>query len=138
MAHSSPDPALFSTTASHRAFTAARERPAEELAYVALAAVGDGQRDGIGVVDTTPGSATLGQLVGRVDFPRGGNEVRQFGWSACRSRASGLTTDAKAEHRYLVAPGAHSSRIHIVDTHPDPRAPRLVKVIEREEVTQRT
>jgi len=138
MAHSSPDPALFSTTASHRAVAAARQRPAEELAYVALAAEGDGQRDGIGVVDTTPGSPTLGQLVGRVDFPGAGNEVRQFGWSECRSHASGPSTNTKGEHRYLVAPGAHSSRIHIVDTKPDPRAPQLVKVIEREEIIQRT
>src|SRR5215207_11009939 len=116
MAGWSSDPKLFSSTASHRAITAARERPAEERAYVALAAEGDGHRDGIGVVDTTPGSATLGQLVGRVDFPRGGNEVRHFGWSACRSPAAGPATSGKAEHRFLVAPGVHSSRIHIVDT----------------------
>jgi selenium-binding protein 1 len=138
MAHWSPDPALFSTTASHRALTAVRERPAEELAYVALATDGEGRRDGIGVVDTTPGSATLGRLVGRVDFPHGGNEVRHFGWSGCRPDTSGPTKNTKPEHRYLVAPGAHSSRIHIVDTKPDPRAPRLVKVIEREEVIRRT
>jgi selenium-binding protein 1 len=105
---------------------------------VALAANGDGQLDGIGVVDTTPGSATLGQLIGRVDFPCAGNEVRHFGWSACRSDASGPKASTKPEHRYLVAPGAHSSRIHIVDTRPDPRAPRLVKVIEREEVIEKT
>src|SRR5688572_4825853 len=116
MANWSPDPTLFSTTASHRAATAARERPAEEIAYVALAANDDRQRDGIGVVDTTPGSATLGQLVGRVDFPCAGNEVRHFGWSACASDASGPNGSAKPEHRYLVAPGAHSSRIHIIDT----------------------
>ena len=138
MACWSPEPTLFSTTASHRVATAARERPAEELAYVALAAAGDGQRDGIGVVDTTPGSPTLGQLVGRVDFPGAGNEVRHFGWSACRSHASEPKTNTKGEHRYLVAPGAHSSRIHIVDTKPDPRAPQLVKVIEREEVIHKT
>ena len=31
-----------------------------------------------------------------------------------------------------------SSRIHIVDTKPDPRAPKLVKVIEPEEVHRKT
>ncbi len=136
MARWTPEPTLFSTTASHRAFAAAREQPAEELAYVALAAC-DGRRDGIGVVDTTRGSATLGQLVGRVDFPQGGNEVRHFGWSSCHADTS-RPANTRPEHRYLVAPGAHSSRIHIVDTKPDPRAPRLLKVIEAEEVTRRT
>lgn len=138
MAHWSPDPTLFSTTASHRAATAARERPAEELAYVALAGACDGQRDGLAVIDTAAGSPTLGQLVGRVDFPGAGNELRHFGWGTCRSSSADPTTGTTAEHRYLVAPGAHSSRIHIVDTTPDPRAPRVVKVIEPDEVTRKT
>ena len=42
------------------------------------------------------------------------------------------------ERRYLVVPGTGSSRIHIVDTKPDPRRPRLVKVIEGEEVMRKT
>ncbi len=42
------------------------------------------------------------------------------------------------ERRYLVVPGTHSSRIHVVDTQPDPRNPRLVKVIEGEEVMRKT
>jgi selenium-binding protein 1 len=42
------------------------------------------------------------------------------------------------ERRYLVVPGTHSSRIHVVDTAPDPRRPRLVKVIEGEEVIAKT
>jgi len=100
------------------------------LAYVALATDNDDRRDGIAVVDIAVGSPTLGQVVGRVDLPGGGNEVRHFGWSSGRSTS--------AEHRYLIAPGTHSSRIHIVDTMPDPRAPRLVKVIERDEVVERT
>ena len=42
------------------------------------------------------------------------------------------------ERRYLVVPGMRSSRIHILDTKPDPRKPRLVKVIEGEEIARRT
>jgi selenium-binding protein 1 len=42
------------------------------------------------------------------------------------------------ERRYLVVPGTHSSRIHIIDTLPDPRRPSLVKVIEGTEVTRKT
>jgi selenium-binding protein 1 len=42
------------------------------------------------------------------------------------------------ERRYLIVPGLRSSRIHIVDTKPDPRAPRITKVIEPEEVARKT
>ena len=36
----------------------------------------------------------------------------------------------------LVVPGLRSSRIHIIDTKPDPRAPKIVKVIEPETVAK--
>lgn len=42
------------------------------------------------------------------------------------------------ERRYLVMPGINSSRIHIVDTKPDPRKPQIVKVIEPETLAGRT
>jgi selenium-binding protein 1 len=42
------------------------------------------------------------------------------------------------QRRYLVVPGMRSLRIHILDTVPDPRRPRLVKVIEAEEVLRKT
>ena len=42
------------------------------------------------------------------------------------------------ERRYLVVPGLRSSRIHILDTKPDPRNPKIVKVIEPETVMNRT
>ena len=34
-------------------------------------------------------------------------------------------------------PGIHSSRIHIIDTKPDPRNPKIVKVIEPETLASR-
>jgi selenium-binding protein 1 len=42
------------------------------------------------------------------------------------------------QRRYLVVPGMRSSRIHILDTAPDPRHPRLVKMIEADEVLRKT
>jgi selenium-binding protein 1 len=42
------------------------------------------------------------------------------------------------ERRYLVVPGLRSSRIHILDTKPDPRNPQIVKVIEPGHVAERT
>ena len=38
------------------------------------------------------------------------------------------------ERRYLVVPGMRSSRVYIVDTKPDARAPRIVKVIDAAEM----
>jgi methanethiol oxidase len=128
-----PDPTFYPSPAL------ATEAPPEELAYVALLAPeGNGKRDGIGVVDTNAASPTYGQMVGRVDFPNAGNELHHFGWNACSSHLCPYAPHAHVERRYLVVPGTHSSRIHVVDTKPDPRQPRLVKVIEGEEVMQKT
>jgi len=132
MARMLPDPTFYPSP-SH-----AMEAPPEELAYVALLASGDGKRDALGVVDTTPGSPSFGQLVGQVDFPQGGNELHHFGWNACSSHLCPWASHAHVDRRYLVVPGTHSSRIHVVDTQPDPRNPRLVKVIEGEEVMRKT
>jgi methanethiol oxidase len=128
-----PDPTFYASP------TLAGEAPAEELAYVALLAPeGNGQKDALGVVDTSPDSATYGQLVGRVEFPDGGNELHHFGWNACSSHLCPYVPHPHVERRYLVVPGTHSSRIHVVDTKPDPRSPRLVKVIDGEEVGKKT
>lgn len=117
----------------------AMEAPAEEHAYVALLAQpGDERRDGIGVVDTRAGSPTFGRLVGKLDFPHAGNELHHFGWNACSSHLCPYAPNAHMERRFLVVPGTNSSRIHIVDTRPDPRQPRLLKVIEGAEVMQKT
>ena len=42
------------------------------------------------------------------------------------------------ERRYLIVPGIGSSRIHILDTKPDPKQPKIVKVIEPEEFIKKT
>src|SRR5690606_40161524 len=55
-----------------------------------------------------------------------------------RDWSSDVCSSELTERRYLVVPGTHSSRIHVVDTRPDPRSPRLVKVIEGEEVMEKT
>ena len=128
-----PDPTFYPSPAM------AGEAPAEQLAYVALLASGqNGRKDALGVVDADPASAAYGQLVGKVEFPHGDNELHHFGWNACSSHLCAYASNPHVERRYLVVPGTHSSRIHVVDTQPDPRNPRLVKVIEGEEVTAKT
>jgi hypothetical protein len=134
MARWLPDPSFYPSP------RLAMEAAPEKLAYVALLATGDnGKRDAIGVVDTDPESSSYGTLVGRTDFPQGGNELHHFGWNACSSHLCPYAPHAHVERRYLVVPGTHSSsRIHVLDTQPDPRNPRLVKVIEGEEVMRKT
>jgi selenium-binding protein 1 len=133
MARLLPDPTFYPSP------ELAGEAPAEALAYVALLATeNDGQRDALGVVDTDPCSLGYGRLVGKVEFPQGGNELHHFGWNACSSHLCGYAPSPHTERRYLVVPGTGSSRIHIVDTYPDPRRPRLIKVIEGDEVMRKT
>ena len=133
MARLRPDPTFYASP------SLAAEAPAEELAYVALLAAGDnGKRDALGVVDTRPGSATYGRLVGQLDLPQGGNELHHFGWNACSSHLCPYAPNAHVERRYLIVPGTNSSRIHIIDTRPDPLRPSLVKVIEGDEVMAKT
>ncbi len=133
MARMLPDPTFYPSPAL------AGEAPAEKLAYVALLAdAGNGKTDALGVIDTDPASGDYGTLIGRVDFPDAGNELHHFGWNACSSHLCGYAANPHMERRYLVVPGTNSSRIHVVDTKPDPRSPTLVKVIEPEEVMRRT
>lgn len=128
-----PDPTFYPSPAL------AAEAPPETLAYVALLAMEEsGMTDALGVIDTDPESPGYGRLVGQVDFPQGGNELHHFGWNACSSHLCPYAPNAHVERRYLVVPGTHSTRIHVVDTRPDPRNPKLVKVIEGEEVMRKT
>ena len=113
----------------------------ENLAYVVVLNVGaNGARkpDALVTVDVQPGSASYGKVVGRLDMPNVGDELHHFGWNACSSALCPYAPHPHIERRYLVVPGLRSSRIHIVDTHPDPRQPKLVKVIEPEEVARKT
>lgn len=128
-----PDPTLYPSPSM------AAEAPPETLAYVALlAAGGNGKRDAIGVVDTDPDSPDYGGIVGKTELPHGDNELHHFGWNACSSHLCGYAAHPHVERRYLVVPGIGSGRIHVLDTEPDPREPELVKVIEAEEVAEKT
>jgi selenium-binding protein 1 len=114
------------------------EAPAEELAYVSLLDPTAKRPDAMGVVDVKAGSPTFGRLVGRTDMPTPGDELHHFGWNACSSHLCGYAPNPHVERRYLVVPGIHSSNIHILDTKPDPRQPKLIKTIPGEAVARRT
>ncbi len=128
-----PDPTFYPSP------TLAAEAPPETLAYVAmLNPTPNGHGDAIGVVDTDPASKSYGRLIGQTDFPQGDNELHHFGWNACSSHLCPYAPHAHTERRYLVVPGTHSSRIHVLDTKANPRQPELIKVIEGSEVHAKT
>src|SRR5262247_3353105 len=116
----------------------AMEAPAEHLAYVAMIDAGRQRPDALAVVDVNPSSAQYAQIVGRVDMPNTGDELHHFGWNACSSCLCPYSPHPHMERRYLIVPGMRSSRIHILDTKPNPRSPQLVKVIDASEVGKRT
>jgi selenium-binding protein 1 len=134
MARWTPDPTFYPSPG------AAVAAPREELAYVAVLNTGtNGDRapDALAVLDLQEGSSTYGQLVGRLDMPELGDELHHFGWNACSSALCPWAAHPHVERRYLLVPGLRSSRIHIVDVKEDPRAPKVVKVIEPEEIARK-
>ena len=111
----------------------------EKLAFVTLLnAAQDGSGDALALIDVDPVSKGYGEIVSEVKMPFAGDELHHFGWNACSSCLCPYSPHPHMERRYLVIPGLRSSRIHIIDTKPDPRQPRLIKVIEPETVLQRT
>jgi len=111
----------------------------EKLAYVAmLNPRTDGSKDALAVVDVDPESATYAQTVHWVEMPNAGDELHHFGWNACSSCLCPHAPHPHMERRYLIVPGLRSSRIHIIDTKPDPRKPCIVKVIEPDEVIKKS
>jgi selenium-binding protein 1 len=128
-----PDPTFYPSP------KLAIEAPAEKLAFVAmLNGKQNGRHDALGVVDVDPESAGYGNIVGQVDMPNAGDELHHFGWNACSACLCPHAPHPHVERRYLVVPGINSSRIHIIDTKPDPRSPQIVKVIEPETLAART
>jgi methanethiol oxidase len=133
MAFWRPDPSFYPSP------KLAGQSPAEKLAFVALLnPKHNGRPDALGVVDVDPASKAYGQMVGRADMPNAGDELHHFGWNACSSCLCPFAPHPHTERRYLIVPGIRSSRIHIIDTKPDPRKPKIVKVIEPETLAART
>lgn len=89
--------------------------------------------DYLATVDFDPDSPTYSQVIHRLEMPNVGDELHHFGWNACSS----CHDDASKERRFMILGGQRSSRIHIVDT-ADSRAPKMHKVIEPEEVFEKT
>jgi selenium-binding protein 1 len=112
----------------------AMKAPQETLAYVASFDPERQVPDALAVVDVDPASPSYSTIVSTVPMPHTGDELHHFGWNACSACLCPNAPHPHVERRYLVVPCLRSSRLHILDTRPDPRQPRIVKVIEPEEL----
>ncbi len=115
--------------------------PSERLAYVVAFDRAGERPDALAVLDTDPSSAGYGSVVGWAELPTIGDELHHIGWNACSSALKQEGHDIGEDglqRRYLLLPGLRSSRIHVYDTQPDPRAPRLHTTVEASELASKT
>lgn len=128
-----PDPTFYPSAKD------AINAPAETLAYVALLSATAGARpDALAVVDTDASSPTYASQLASVNLPNIGDELHHFGWNACSSALCPNAPKPHVERRYLVVPGLRSSRIYIIDTKPDASHPAIARIIEPQEIIERT
>jgi methanethiol oxidase len=125
-----PDPTFYPSPRD------AAAGPPEKLAYVAAFSRPADSPDALAVVDTDPGSDRYGTVVGFTELPYTGDELHHFGWNMCSSALCPYAPHPHSERRYLVVPGLRSSRLYIIDVRDDPVAPRLVKVLEPDELAK--
>ena len=130
MARWTPDPSFYPSPRM------ASKAPPERLAYVASFDPERQRPDAMTVVDVDPASSSYAQIVGQTSLAIG-DEVHHFGWNACSSCLCPNAPHPHVERRYLIIPGIRSSRLHIADTKPDPKRPKLVRTIEAEELAER-
>jgi methanethiol oxidase len=129
MTHPALDPTFYRT-----AEDAAAAEP-EHLAYVVAFDPAATRPDALTVVDVDPASPGYGRVVGWAELPDVGDELHHFGWNACSSALKHEGHDtANLARRYLIVPGIRSSNLHVFDTRPDPRQPRLVKTVTAKEL----
>ena len=107
----------------------AQQAPPEEFLYLACLHEGTGVEapDFMAVVD-----AEQGRIVHETPMPNVGDELHHFGWNRCSSACHG------PDRSHLIVPGFRSSRIHVLNVADDPRRPAIEKVIEPEELVEKT
>jgi methanethiol oxidase len=127
-----PDPTFYPSP------TDAMAAPAETLAYVATLDHTRRRPDALAVIDVDRGSPSYGRVLSTLDMPNTGDELHHFGWNACSATLCPYAPHPHVERRYLIVPGLRSSRVYVVDTKPDPRAPRIVKTIEPDTIVRKT
>ncbi len=105
------------------------QAPREEFLYVACLHEGTGvdAPDFLAVVD-----AATGGIIHETPMPNVGDELHHYGWNRCSSACHG------PDRSHLIMPGFRSSRVHVLNVADDPRKPTIEKVIEPEEMIEKT
>lgn len=84
-------------------------------------------------VDADPTSPTYSQVIHRL--PLGvGDELHHSGWNACSS----CHGNASKSRSLLILPSLGSGRVHAIDVKTDPKAPRLSKTVEKQDIVSAT
>ena len=66
------------------------------------------------------------------------DEIHHFGWNACSAALCPYAPHPYIERRYLVVPALRGSSIYILDVKEDPKAPKLIKTLDANEVEERS
>src|ERR1700693_2600295 len=127
-----PDPTFYPSARM------AMSAPPETLAYVVTFDPKKSKPDALCAIDLDPKQSSYGKVVGRVDVAKTSDELHHFRGNACSAALCPYDPHPHVERRYLVVPGLRSSRIYIIDTKPDPRNPKIVKVLEPKEIAEKT
>ncbi|CAH0388579.1 unnamed protein product [Bemisia tabaci] len=110
----------------------AMKGPKEKILYVACIQPYPEEKkspDYIATVDVDPSSPSYMQIIHRAYMSTVGDEIHHFGWNSCSS----CCNDATKKRNKIIVPALGSDRIHIFSVD-DPKAPKLIKVIQPEEV----
>ncbi|KAB2092330.1 hypothetical protein E1A91_A02G024300v1 [Gossypium mustelinum] len=98
------------------------------------AGTGREKPDFLATVDVDPNSPTYSKVIHRLSMPYIGDELHHSGWNACSS----CHGDPSADRRFLVLPSFLSSRVYVIDTQKNPKAPSLYKVVQPEDIIKKT
>ncbi|CAN5678971.1 hypothetical protein BH24ACT26_BH24ACT26_16690 [soil metagenome] len=114
----------------------AMKAPRESIVYVAGLNEGTGWRDLTFLRSSTSTRAPspTHRSSTAPKMPNFGDELHHCGWQICSSAGHA----ENRERKHLVVPWLRSSRIHVIDVGTDPGAPKIIKVIEPEEVKTKT
>ncbi|KAI8519404.1 methanethiol oxidase-like isoform X2 [Branchiostoma floridae x Branchiostoma belcheri] len=114
----------------------AMKAPKEQIVYLPCIYrnTGINRPDYLATVDVDPNSPTYSKVIHRLEVPNMKDELHHTGWNACSS----CFNDASKSRNRLICPGLISSRIYVIDTGTNPRAPRIHKTVEPTEVYWKT
>ncbi|KAG9467288.1 hypothetical protein GDO78_015231 [Eleutherodactylus coqui] len=113
----------------------AMKGPHEELIYVPCIYrnTGINKPDYLATVDVKRNSAHYSQVIHRLPMPNVNDELHHSGWNTCSS-CFGDSTKVRDK---LILPCLISSRVYVVDVGTDPRAPRIHKVVEADDIKEK-